>query len=91
MYQHHTHKHMLTGCTAFFVVHFSVPAGGEGCWCVAAGSVQGQEGEAPFLSRWTVPQGRSISNSAWLQTVAVEVPEQLPQPAQAVLPHRDMW
>jgi hypothetical protein len=25
-------------------------AGREGCWCVAAGSVQGQEGEAPFLS-----------------------------------------
>lgn len=25
-------------------------AGGQGCWCVAAGSVQGQEGEASLLS-----------------------------------------
>ena len=27
-------------------------AGGEGGWCVPAGSVQGQEGEASFIDVW---------------------------------------
>lgn len=59
--------HCVTHALHLVAVPVASPAAGcEGCWCVAAGSVQGQEGEAPFLSCQTAPQGHSSSCSTQL-------------------------